>query len=601
MRFRKSWGAGGSAIGAFLVAWLVVAAACPAQITSAGVGGRIEFSSGFAPLAAPPGFVSTGLQRFGPGQSMFLQRFHFSPEGYAEGGTALGLIVPNAISYFFSVPTNSYLFQARSACNAGSLPAVMRIRFDAKFTTGAAGLPAHIACLQYPVVGRNGPGAGSFTAFEGSLTFGFRDPFPNSPITIVRTLVIRYVDRRPGAAFAVVPFAKGAIPAIPPGKDFCVWGDVRFTVRGCPLFFQNPIEIGGMADGGEIGIGDGPVPANDPTIGFAFVDDELIIDMSPFGPIPEDGPMVETVVRVDDNHEPVLDPIGPITAEEGLGLTFATLASDSDFDDLTFTLEGTPPPGATITPDGIFDWVPTAAGMYDVTIRVTDNGSPALFDEEVVTIAVGNGDNAPPVLDPIGPIVVGEFEAAAVLLTAFDPDFDDFLTYDIIGPVPSYVGLDPFGTLFITPTEEDAPSLDTIRIRVTDDGTPALWHERDVTIQVTEFNDPPLVDPVKPVKAEVGTPVAFTVTATDPDIRPGPDPKQTLEPLAFTLDGAPTGAAIDIETGEFTWTPTRSQDGQHDFSVIVTDRDGASVVESVSITVTVDPVADLSTRGLPSR
>ena len=87
---------------------------------------------------------------------------------------------------------------------------------------------------------------------------------------------------------------------------------------------------------------------------------------------------------VDTNRSPILDPIGPKAVDEGSLLGFPATATDPDpSDTLTFSLAGTPPPGASITAGGGFTWTPTEAqgpGSYDITIRVTDNDIPFMGD-----------------------------------------------------------------------------------------------------------------------------------------------------------------------------------------------------------------------------
>ena len=65
----------------------------------------------------------------------------------------------------------------------------------------------------------------------------------------------------------------------------------------------------------------------------------------------------------------------------------------------------------TIDPDtGVFRWTPTEAqgpGVFDVTVRVSDSGTPALDDFEAIKVTVGEV-NAAPVLNPIGDQSVNE-------------------------------------------------------------------------------------------------------------------------------------------------------------------------------------------------
>jgi len=105
------------------------------------------------------------------------------------------------------------------------------------------------------------------------------------------------------------------------------------------------------------------------------------------------------------NTPPVLDPIGDKIIYLGQTLTFTATASDTDLPAqvLTYSLIGAPA-GATIgNGSGVFTWTPGATGTNSLTVRVTDNGTPAAFDEETIAVevlahpgfarTVRNGDN----------------------------------------------------------------------------------------------------------------------------------------------------------------------------------------------------------------
>ncbi|MBN1912589.1 MAG: putative Ig domain-containing protein, partial [Pirellulales bacterium] len=75
-------------------------------------------------------------------------------------------------------------------------------------------------------------------------------------------------------------------------------------------------------------------------------------------------------------------------------------------------------------------------------------------------------------------------------------------------------------------------------------------------------------------------------------------------PITFSLAaGAPEGAAIDAQTGLFTWTPTEAQGpGAYDITVVATDSAGAVAHKKFRVTVTeenlvpvLDPIADATT------
>ena len=91
------------------------------------------------------------------------------------------------------------------------------------------------------------------------------------------------------------------------------------------------------------------------------------------------------------NSAPVLSTLGNQQVREGSLLTFTATATDPDNDNLTFSLANAPT-GATIDPQtGRFNWTPTAAQgptTYQITVRVSDDGSPSRSDEQVINVTV---------------------------------------------------------------------------------------------------------------------------------------------------------------------------------------------------------------------
>jgi len=89
------------------------------------------------------------------------------------------------------------------------------------------------------------------------------------------------------------------------------------------------------------------------------------------------------------NDAPVLAAIGNKSVVVNTTLTFTATATDVDAGQTkTFSLISAPA-GATIsTTSGVFTWKPTAAGSYTFKVRVTDNGSPVLYDEEQIMVTV---------------------------------------------------------------------------------------------------------------------------------------------------------------------------------------------------------------------
>ena len=118
--------------------------------------------------------------------------------------------------------------------------------------------------------------------------------------------------------------------------------------------------------------------------------------------------------------------VGNKTVAELATLAFTATATDPDAGNaLTFSLDAGAPAGATIGgASGAFSWTPTEAqgpGSFPITVRVTDNGSPALSDFEAITVSVTEVNVAPVVTNP-GNKTTNELVALNFTVTATDAD-----------------------------------------------------------------------------------------------------------------------------------------------------------------------------------
>ena len=300
----------------------------------------------------------------------------------------------------------------------------------------------------------------------------------------------------------------------------------------------------------------------------------------------EDFEAITVTVSAPANQAPVLGTIGNKTVTELTALTFTATATDPNSGDaLTFSLDAGSPAGATIgAASGAFSWTPTEAqgpGVSPITVRVTDNGTPALNDFEAITVTVNEANLAPVVVNP-GNRTIAELSALAFTATATDADLPaNTLTWTLDAGAPAGATIAPgTGAFSWTPTEAQGPGTFPVTIRATDNGTPALAGTAPITITVTEVNVAPVLAPIGNKSAPVGIALTFTATATDADL-----PANTL---AFSLDtGAPTGASINSGTGAFTWTPATGQVGGNSVTVRVTDNGTPPLSSSETITVTV--------------
>ena len=189
------------------------------------------------------------------------------------------------------------------------------------------------------------------------------------------------------------------------------------------------------------------------------------------------------------NSAPHINPIADRVVAEGSLLTFIATASDSDSppQQLTFTLGAGAPVGAAISAAGLFSWQPTEAqgpGAYPITVHVTDNGAPPLWDETQFTVTVQEVNQAPVFSGPDTRYVYAGMQLS--FFTAIDSDLPPQTLSFGFGPgsLPG-MNLDPAtGRFSWTPTVQQAGGPYPVRIDVSDNGVPPLSASRTYQIKV---------------------------------------------------------------------------------------------------------------------
>ncbi|HSB91145.1 MAG TPA: Ig-like domain-containing protein [Anaerolineales bacterium] len=261
------------------------------------------------------------------------------------------------------------------------------------------------------------------------------------------------------------------------------------------------------------------------------------------------------------NDAPVITPVDGQIVNEGSTLSVGLSASDAEGNTVSFSLSSGPA-GATIDAStGLLTWVP-ADGYLEVTVtvRATDDGSPALFDEESFTIHIAN---MAPVLSLTG-AADGEGGVPYTLIyTVTDPgqdtvshllvDWGDGHSETVAGNPGSlthtYAAVDGSYDIAVTPTDED--------------GTHgAGTHHVDIAA-----NDAPLATDRLLTLAEDSS-LVITLAGTD----------EENDPLIYSLVSSPSHGAlspIDPETHQLTYTPAADYHGADSFVFRVTDSHGA--------------------------
>jgi hypothetical protein len=190
------------------------------------------------------------------------------------------------------------------------------------------------------------------------------------------------------------------------------------------------------------------------------------------------------------NRPPVLDTVGAKAVEEGQSLEFSVSANDPDGDSLSYAAANLPRGASFDAAAQRFSWTPGfgAAGNYNVTFTVTDDGSPSQSDSEQVTSTVGDV-NRPPVLNSIGAKTVNENVRLEFVITASDPDGDN-LTYAAAN-LPIGASFDAAAQRFSwTPGFGTAGNYN-VSFTVTDDGSPPQSDSEEVIIDVFGDDEAP--------------------------------------------------------------------------------------------------------------
>lgn len=223
---------------------------------------------------------------------------------------------------------------------------------------------------------------------------------------------------------------------------------------------------------------------------------------------------------------------------------------------------------------------------FMLTVQVTDDGGTTT-DSATVTVNILDANDPPTIAPqsfsvdensiattPVGTVLANDFETPSGLtfaITGGDP-FGFFLINGSTGAI----------TVAKSGLDHESSSSFNLTVQVTDPGL--LNASATVTVNVDDLNEAPILVPIGNKAATVDELLAFTASGTDPDSPPAS--------LTFSLGaGAPVGASI-TSGGNFTFTPTSTQDGMtFPVTIIVTEDNPDAFTDSETISITVSSVA----------
>lgn len=304
------------------------------------------------------------------------------------------------------------------------------------------------------------------------------------------------------------------------------------------------------------------------------------------------GPDTSYQVRIRPiNKAPVLAPIPSGSVLEGN--LFSVQASATDVDQpanvLTYSFSSAVPTGMTIdSVTGAISWVPTEAqgpGIYDITVRVTDDGYPVFYAEQSFQVSVLEVNTAPTLA--AATFFTSEGASFAPVIQASDSDLPaNTLTFSLVsGPAGMTINSNS-GQINWTPDESMGGQSVSFTVRVSD-GVAAV--SRAYSVQVSESNSAPVFGNIPAQSVNELSPLVLTVQATDADT-----PANTL---VYKLVGdVPSGLQIDTTTGQITWTPTEAQGpGNYEVTVEAKDNGVPSLTAQKTISISVLEVNEAPT------
>ncbi|MBN8247930.1 MAG: hypothetical protein J0L84_10855, partial [Verrucomicrobia bacterium] len=203
-------------------------------------------------------------------------------------------------------------------------------------------------------------------------------------------------------------------------------------------------------------------------------------------PLSATNSFVVTVQEV--NQLPDFPAIEDQTVDELTLLSLNLVASDPDVpaNAVTYALVSGPS-GMTVTSAGLLTWTPTEAqgpSTAVVRVRATDNGLPSLSRTNQFNVQV-NEVNLPPSITSVGTQSVAGGGTLSLALSASDPDSPANTLSFSLASGPAGLTVTSGGAITWTPGSAQIPSTTTVKVRVTDNGTPPASSTNQFTVNVT--------------------------------------------------------------------------------------------------------------------
>jgi len=269
------------------------------------------------------------------------------------------------------------------------------------------------------------------------------------------------------------------------------------------------------------------------------------------------------------NQTPHFTSVPTTRATVGRPWTYPATAEDGDGDSVTWSLLVAP--AGMSQAGGQLDWTPTAAGTFDVVLRVSD-GRGGVSRQSFSINVVEAGFNAPPIFTsaPViqAPIGANYSYKAAVI----DPDGDG-VTFALLS-APTGLSIDSGSGL--SSWSNAQPGQHSVIIEA-DDGQGGR-----ATQSFTLFIGEPAETPAGP--SFVSTPVTAAAAGTQYRYRYRLSPPQTPAPNVILTQG-PAAMSLDAAQRTIEWLPEPGDLGPHIIELIATDGAGQQAIQRFELIV----------------
>lgn len=289
------------------------------------------------------------------------------------------------------------------------------------------------------------------------------------------------------------------------------------------------------------------------------------------------------------NVSPVITTVAITSAREGVVYRYNVNATDANSDNiLTYSLASAPDSMSINAATGLITWTPTStqAGTHSVSVRVTDNASPALSATQDFSILVASAPtvNVAPVISTSAITTARVGTAYRYDVNASDANSSDVLSYSLTHS-PSGMTIDALNGIISWQPLATQTGAQNVTVLVTDNSSPALSVTQNFSIQVAPApvaNVAPVISTLPITSAQVGNRYNYDVNASD---------NNSGDTLSYALTSSPAGMSINASSGFITWIPTDTQAGTHNVTVLVSDNAASalSVTQTYTIQVTIPP------------